>query len=60
MVVKVKGNEVDITITNESIIEGDKVKIASIYLYPFLGATKKDEIAGYIFVPDGIRSTHPF
>ena len=53
MVVKVKGNEVDITITNESIIEGDKVKIASIYLYPFLGATKKDEIAGYIFVPDG-------
>lgn len=31
----------------------EKNKLQSIYLYPFLGATKEQSIPGYLFVPDG-------
>ncbi|AJS60937.1 DUF5696 domain-containing protein [Paenibacillus sp. IHBB 10380] len=40
-------------IPQQSIIEGDQIKLGSVYVYPFLGATKADEKDGYMFIPDG-------
>ncbi|MGL4337327.1 MAG: DUF5696 domain-containing protein, partial [Turicibacter sp.] len=43
-----------IDIPASSIKETDDVyKIQSIFLYPFLGATKEQNIPGYLFIPDG-------
>lgn len=36
-----------------SIYEGEQFKLASIYLYPFMGATRLGEEEGYMLVPDG-------
>lgn len=41
-----------VNIPNETIIE-DKLKIAAIYIMPFLGATRLNEVPGYMLVPDG-------
>ena len=38
----------------DSIEEGDTFKLASIKLYPFFGAAKRNRIPGYVFVPDGM------
>jgi hypothetical protein len=51
--IKIENNNLVVNIPNESIIEGSNKKLASIYVYPLLGATRKDEIKGYLFVPDG-------
>src|SRR5690554_5437572 len=42
----------NVKIPNESIVE-EKLKIAAIYVMPFLGATRLDEVPGYMVVPDG-------
>ncbi len=34
--------------------EGETFKLASIKLYPFFGAAKRNRIPGYVFVPDGM------
>lgn len=36
-----------------SIKEGQKAKLASIYLFPFMGYTVLGETAGYMLIPDG-------
>lgn len=46
-------NQLVVHIPNQSITESGKDKLASIYVYPFLGATRKDKTPGYLFVPDG-------
>ncbi len=38
----------------DSIKEGETLKLASIKLYPFFGAAKRNRIPGYVFIPDGI------
>lgn len=43
-----------VEIPNESIVESGSFKIASLYVYPYLGAVKEDTIPGYMFVPDGV------
>ncbi len=40
-------------VKKDSITEGETYKLGSIYLYPMFGATKLDEEAGYMFVPEG-------
>lgn len=51
--VRLEGEDVIIGIPNESIREGGNFKLASIYTYPFLGATRKGDVPGYMFIPDG-------
>lgn len=34
-------------------------RLGKLYLYPFMGATRNDEISGYIFIPDGSGSLIP-
>lgn len=52
--VSLNGNSVNVSLDNESIQEVKKnTQLQSIYLYPFMGATKKQEVSGYMFVPDG-------
>lgn len=38
----------------DSITEGETLKLASIKLYPFFGAAKRNRIPGYVFIPDGM------
>ncbi|MGP4078783.1 DUF5696 domain-containing protein [Pseudalkalibacillus sp. R45] len=38
---------------DEAFKENGEQKIASVQLFPFLGAVKKEDIPGYMFIPDG-------
>ncbi|MFC5649904.1 DUF5696 domain-containing protein [Paenibacillus solisilvae] len=51
--VKLGDGELLVNIPNKSIRETPDFELASVYAYPFLGATKRGEIPGYMFVPDG-------
>lgn len=45
---------INVFIDDESIKnEKDKIQLQAMYLYPFMGATKGQDISGYMFVPDG-------
>ena len=43
-----------VQIPSESILEPNNFKLASIYVYPYLGAVKENSIPGYMFIPDGV------
>lgn len=51
--VELKDGEIKVRLSDDSIKEEGKFKLASIYVLPFLGATRGDEIDGYMFIPDG-------
>lgn len=52
--VTLKDDSVNVFIDDESVkSEKEKVQLQAIYLYPFMGATRGQDIAGYMFVPDG-------
>lgn len=47
-------DSLNVFIDNESIKEEkEKVQLQAIYLYPFMGATRGQDMSGYMFVPDG-------
>lgn len=39
--------------------ENPAYKLGLLYLYPFMGATRADEVSGYILIPDGSGSVIP-
>ncbi|MFN7037690.1 MAG: DUF5696 domain-containing protein, partial [Bellilinea sp.] len=39
--------------------ENPAYKLGVLYLYPFMGATRADEVSGYILIPDGSGSLIP-
>lgn len=43
----------EVSIPEEGIVEHEDALLTSLSLYPFLGATKQNEVAGYQFIPDG-------
>lgn len=45
--------DVVVSVFDETIYEPEGVKLISMQLYPFFGATKKDDVPGYMFIPDG-------
>lgn len=52
--VRLQDDAVNVSIPYKSIQElNDSYKIEKIYVFPFLGASKKQEENGYIFFPDG-------
>lgn len=51
--VKLDGEELVVHVPQAQVEDGLKNKIVSLDVYPFLGATKNDEVQGYMFVPDG-------
>lgn len=51
--IELDNDRVSVTVPSNEIIEGKEYKIATIQLYPFLGAVKENNIPGYIFIPDG-------
>lgn len=51
--VTLQKEDVIVQIPKESIKETGEYKLQTIYLYPFLGATKGTQNNGYFFVPDG-------
>lgn len=54
MKVTLEDTSLNVSIDNDSIKEKkEKIQLQSIYVYPFMGATKNQDISGYMFVPDG-------
>lgn len=51
--VELEGSHIGVSILDESIEELDNAMLTSLSLYPFLGATKENEVSGYQFIPDG-------
>ena len=51
--VKLEGRDVVVHVPQEQIREQENARLASIQIYPFLGATKEDQVPGYMFIPDG-------
>lgn len=51
--VSLEKDQLVVRIPQQSILEGNKTKLGSVYVYPFLGATKAGEVDGYMFIPDG-------
>ncbi len=51
--VTLEGEDLVVQVPEESIKETGEYKLQTIYLYPFLGATKGTQNNGYFFVPDG-------
>lgn len=43
----------EVSIPEDGLIEHEDARLTSLSLYPFLGATKENEVAGYQFIPDG-------
>lgn len=55
--VSLEDSDLIVSIPKESIVEnGDKNKVSSFFVYPFMGYTKMDENEGYMFIPDGTGS----
>jgi len=44
---------IKLTIPDESIVEKDENILHKLYVMPFFGAAYRDEIPGYVFIPDG-------
>lgn len=53
IVVSLLEDGISITIPEDSIKEKGKNRLSNVQVYPFLGATKQNEIPGYMFIPDG-------
>ncbi|MGM7702767.1 DUF5696 domain-containing protein [Pseudalkalibacillus sp. Hm43] len=53
MEVSLDGDALVVQLPDQSFKENADQKIASVQLYPFLGAVKKEDIPGYMFIPDG-------
>lgn len=47
------GRDVLISVPHASIIEPYGMQLLELHVYPFFGATKEDEVPGYMFIPDG-------
>ncbi len=53
MEVKIEEDSLVVRFPDASIVEKGAGKLASIQPFPFLGAVRKNEVPGYIFIPDG-------
>nr|WP_243864557.1 DUF5696 domain-containing protein [Paenibacillus castaneae] len=51
--VMLEQDQLVVRIPQQSIMEGNNKKLGSVFVYPFLGATKAGEKEGYMFIPDG-------
>ncbi len=47
---------VRVAIPSVSIAETGNVRLYMIYVYPFFGATRNDQVSGYMLIPDGCGS----
>lgn len=57
--VRLEGRQLVVSIPNQSIEESGNFKLAALYAYPFLGSTRKGDIPGYMFIPDGAGALIP-
>jgi hypothetical protein len=52
--VTLEDGDLHLRIDNDSITEGEDMKLRSIKIYPYFGAVYGDSVPGYLLVPDGI------
>lgn len=53
LLVELEESTFTVTIPDDQIVEPENARLTSLSLYPFMGATKMDEVGGYMFIPDG-------
>ena len=58
--VYLEDNHLVVAVPRHSLRERGGSRLGALYLYPFLGATRQDQIPGYLFVPDGIGALIEF
>jgi len=51
--VTLEGRDMLVSVPHASITEPDDIYLVQLHAYPFFGATKEDEVPGYMFIPDG-------
>lgn len=57
VIVRLEENGVSVEIPFESITEENPdYRLGMLYVYPFFGATRDDDVPGYMFIPDGSGS----
>ncbi len=60
LIVRLEADGVHVEIPFSSIRQDNPAyKLGVLYLYPFMGATRADEVSGYILIPDGSGSLIP-
>ncbi len=60
LIVRLERDGVHVEIPFNSIRQDNPAyKLGVLYLYPFMGATRADEVSGYILIPDGSGSLVP-
>lgn len=66
LAVRLDGNGLVVGVPASGVVEGGDNKLASLQVYPFLGAVHAGDIPGYMFIPDGsgalmrFTNTHPY
>ena len=53
LIVTLEGQDIIAHIPQESITEPEDILLLGLRMYSFFGATKEDEVLGYMFIPDG-------
>jgi len=53
ILVTLEDDQLVVEIPSESIEEKGDYRLASLYLFPFLGSVRQDNHEGYLFIPDG-------
>ncbi len=60
LVLRLEETGVSVEVPFNSIAERGEFKLGLLHLYPFMGATRGDQVPGYMFVPDGCGTLIPF
>ncbi|MDH7488021.1 MAG: DUF5696 domain-containing protein [Anaerolineae bacterium] len=53
LVLRLEDTGVSVEVPFSSIAERGEFKLGLLHLYPFMGATRGDQVPGYMFIPDG-------
>lgn len=53
MEIKIESESLVVKIADRDIAEEGAAKLSAVQPFPFFGAVRKDEVPGYIFIPDG-------
>lgn len=53
LVLRLEETGVSVQVPFSSIAERGEFKLGLLHLYPFMGATRADQVPGYMFIPDG-------
>ncbi len=53
LILRLEEAGVSVEVPFATIAEEGRLRLGQLHLYPFMGATRGDQVAGYMFIPDG-------